>query len=71
MLKTFIERPVLSTVISIIITILGVLGLVFCFIPKAAVQWYLFVNMIKYYIFALINKTWLSKRSMNYKNKGE
>jgi HAE1 family hydrophobic/amphiphilic exporter-1 len=27
MLKTFIERPVLSTVISIIITILGVLGL--------------------------------------------
>jgi HAE1 family hydrophobic/amphiphilic exporter-1 len=27
MLKTFIERPVLSTVISIIITILGILGL--------------------------------------------
>ncbi|RZJ52481.1 MAG: hydrophobe/amphiphile efflux-1 family RND transporter, partial [Flavobacterium sp.] len=27
MLKTFIERPVLSTVISILITILGVLGL--------------------------------------------
>ncbi|MFT6995292.1 MAG: HAE1 family hydrophobic/amphiphilic exporter-1, partial [Maribacter sp.] len=27
MLKTFIERPVLSTVISIIIVILGVLGL--------------------------------------------
>ena len=26
MLKTFIERPVLSTVISIIIVILGVLG---------------------------------------------
>ena len=31
MLKTFIERPVLSTVISIIIVILGVLGLVFWF----------------------------------------
>lgn len=28
MLKTFIERPVLSTVISILITILGVLGLI-------------------------------------------
>ena len=27
MLKTFIERPVLSTVISILITILGILGL--------------------------------------------
>lgn len=27
MLRTFIERPVLSTVISIIIVILGVLGL--------------------------------------------
>ena len=27
MLKTFIERPVLSTVISIIIVILGILGL--------------------------------------------
>jgi len=27
MLKTFIERPVLSTVVSILITILGILGL--------------------------------------------
>jgi HAE1 family hydrophobic/amphiphilic exporter-1 len=28
MLKTFIEKPVLSTVISVIIVILGVLGLI-------------------------------------------
>ena len=28
MLKTFIERPVLSTVISIIVVILGILGIV-------------------------------------------
>lgn len=27
MLKTFIERPVLSTVISIIIVVLGIIGL--------------------------------------------
>ena len=46
--------------------VLGTLGLLFCFVPKAAVQWYLFVNMIKYYISAIINRTWLSIRSMNF-----
>jgi len=45
----------------------AILGIFFFFIPKLRVFIYLYINIIKYYISALYNGTWLSVRSMNYK----
>ena len=65
-ISKFISQLLLIIQTLVIKTILGTLGLIFCFIPKAAVQWYLFVNMIKYYLSSIISGTWLSVRSMNF-----
>jgi len=42
--------------------IFGIIGLLFYFIPKLRMHWYLLVNVIKYYYNAAKNKTWLSQR---------
>ena len=55
---------ILQTVFSKLI--LGIIGVILFFIPKLNVQWYLLVNMIKYYISVLMNRTWLSKRSTQF-----
>lgn len=50
-------------------SLLGLLGIVFFFIPKAKVQVFIFFNLIKYYLSALKNLTWLSSRSYSFLRK--
>ena len=45
---------------------LAIVGIIFFFIPKLFVNVLIFKNLIKYYLNALINKTWISKRAPNY-----
>ena len=46
--------------------LLGLIGVIFFFIPKLYVNVLLFMNLIKYYINALKKQTWLSERAPNY-----
>jgi len=48
--------------------ILALFGMFFFFIPKLRLKFLLFVELMKYYISSLLNQTWLSSRSMNYRN---
>jgi len=54
-------------VISLLISksILAVLGLIFFFIPKLKMNYFIGINLIKYYISAITCRSWLSVRSMN------
>ena len=45
---------------------LGAIGLILFFIPKCYLQYIIFKNLIKYYINALIKKTWIGERAPNY-----
>ena len=45
---------------------LAIIGIVFFFIPKCYLQFLIFFNLIKYYINALVKKTWISERAPNY-----
>jgi len=65
----FLSQLLLALVVIIEKFILAIFGLFLFFIPKMLVNVYLFINMLKYYFQAIINGTWLSKRSMNYKTK--
>jgi len=47
--------------------VLGLLSIFLLFLPKARLYFLLMISVLNYYISALINQTWLSKRSMNYK----
>ncbi|CAA0179523.1 glycosyltransferase [Tenacibaculum maritimum] len=47
--------------------VLGGLGFILFFIPKLSVQWFILVNMVSYYLLAIQKRTWLSKRSINFK----
>ena len=47
--------------------IIALLGLVFYFKPSLRVYTRLYVNILKYYAGAFVNKTWLSQRSVNYR----
>ena len=47
--------------------ILGLISIFLLFLPKARLYFLLMISILNYYISALINQTWLSKRSMNYK----
>ncbi|WP_299668966.1 glycosyltransferase family 2 protein [uncultured Polaribacter sp.] len=49
--------------------IIALLGLIFFFILKFRLDLFLFFKVLKYYIFAIINQTWLSDKSMNHQNK--
>ena len=50
--------------------IVAIVGSVFFFIPKLRVQLYQLGTLLSYYIGAVMHKTWLSPRSINYlKNK--
>ena len=51
---------------KIIATLIGVL---FFFIPKLRLNVYLCFNIIEYYSSSVLNKTWLSHRSLNHPNK--
>lgn len=46
---------------------MGILGIIFFFIPKLKVNLYIFKNLFTYYISAIYNRTWTSSRSMLYK----
>ncbi len=48
---------------------LAILGLIFFYIPKLKVNIFIFINLIKYYINAVSNKTWTSPRSVKYLQK--
>ncbi|MDT7833083.1 glycosyltransferase family 2 protein [Flavobacteriaceae bacterium S356] len=47
-------------------TVLGIVGLIFFFIPKLRLILNIYLKLVKYYIKALFKGTWLSKRSLNY-----
>ncbi|MEM0541873.1 glycosyltransferase family 2 protein [Flavobacterium sp. j3] len=55
---------ILDTVIKKLI--LSILSLFLFFIPKLIVHRLLLKNIIRYYYQAILNKTWISPRSMNY-----
>jgi GT2 family glycosyltransferase len=46
--------------------ILGLIGLLLFFVPKAKTQTLIFVNCLKYYFLAMKNSTWISPRSEKY-----
>ena len=45
---------------------LAVIGIVFFFIPKCYLQFLIFKNLIRYYMNALLKKTWIGERASNY-----
>jgi GT2 family glycosyltransferase len=47
----------------------ALIGVLFFFIPKLKLNVYLCFNIIKYYASSVLNRTWLSNRSLNYPNK--
>lgn len=47
-------------------SILAFISLFIFFIPKMKVHIYIFKNIVSYYILALKNRTWVSKRAPNY-----
>ena len=47
--------------------ILALFGIVLFFIPKMNLQLIIFINLINYYVYALVRNSWLSDRSMNNK----
>lgn len=50
-------------------TILSIFGITFFFVPKLKVNIYIFKNLLAYYISAIKNRTWISPRSMIYKQQ--
>jgi len=44
----------------------GILGILLFFVPKLYLRWLIFKNIISYYLMVMKNKTWLSRRSMNF-----
>jgi GT2 family glycosyltransferase len=46
--------------------ILGLLGILLWFIPKARVQFWILKNCLTYYRSAILNRTWLSPRSVKF-----
>ncbi|WP_291101681.1 MULTISPECIES: glycosyltransferase family 2 protein [unclassified Flavobacterium] len=48
-------------------TVMAILGIIFFFVPKLKVNFYIFKNLLTYYISAIYNRTWTSSRSMLYK----
>ena len=65
----FFSQLLLVNVVLIEKSILAVLGIILFFIPKMLVNVYLFFNILKYYFHVILNGTWLSVRSMNFKEK--
>lgn len=50
-------------------TVMALFGLLFFFIPKLKVNLYIFRNLIVYYFSAISNKTWISPRSVLFKQQ--
>ncbi|WP_445957881.1 glycosyltransferase family 2 protein [Yeosuana sp.] len=46
--------------------VLAIIGSILFFVPKLYMNALLFLNLIRYYINALMTKTWISKRAPNY-----
>lgn len=46
--------------------IFAIVGIIFFFVPKLNVHSLLFINLIKYYLNALLKRTWISERAPNY-----
>lgn len=44
----------------------GILGIVLFFIPKLRLNIILLFKILRYYIFSIINKSWLSEKSVNF-----
>lgn len=49
--------------------LLGILGVFLFFLPKARLQFFILKNCVKYYISAIINRTWISPKSGKFKHK--
>ena len=49
--------------------IAALIGVLFFFIQKLRLNVYLCFNIIKYYFSSVLNRTWLSHRSLNHPNK--
>lgn len=49
--------------------IFAIFGLLFFFRPSMAIYPRLYVKIVRYYASALVNKTWMSQRSVNYKKE--
>ena len=45
---------------------LAVIGIIFFFIPKCYLQLLIFNNLVRYYMNALLKKTWIGERASNY-----
>jgi GT2 family glycosyltransferase len=48
--------------------LVAVAGFLFFFIPKLNLRVFIYIKLIRYYIGALLNGTWVSPRSVRYKN---
>jgi GT2 family glycosyltransferase len=66
--RIFIQFLLISTLL-IGKTIMGVLGIIFFFVPKLKVNIYILKKLLTYYFSAIYNRTWISPRSMLYKKK--
>lgn len=67
-------EKLVSLIILVIYTliskfILGMVGILFFFIPKMRLNVYLLTKILKYYFNSLTKRTWLSPNSMNYKKR--
>jgi hypothetical protein len=49
--------------------LVAIVGIIFYVKPSFRVYPRLYINIVKYYIRSLVNKTWISHRSINYKNQ--
>jgi GT2 family glycosyltransferase len=47
-------------------SLFGLIGLLFCFVPKFKMHFLIMQHVFKYYFSVLKNKTWLSPRSFNF-----
>lgn len=65
----FIIQFLLITTLLIQKSILGLLGLIFFFLPKMKVHVLIFKNLFFYYLSALKNNTWTSPRATLHKTK--
>ena len=70
--KTGAERILIQTflVVNNLITggIMAVLGMLLFFVPKVFSRTLIFLRVLKYYIISAFRLSWISKRSVNYRN---
>ena len=63
----YIIQLLLVLSLSIQKAFLAIIGLLFMFIPKLQVNYFIYFNLKAYYWNAILNKTWISPRAIQYK----